>query len=195
MRINYSLDGLEEIHKQLIRVNEFQDAPSSYVYVQITRGAAPRTHYFPQEDVEPTVYAFARTWQRPSPERWAQGFSAMTVPDRRWSRADIKTICLLPNVLAFQDAIEAGADDAILVRDGVAIEGAHMNFWGVFDGTVVTHPTTSNILPVSPERLCFNRLTRLVSLWRSVRFRWKNSRAQMNSFSRVLRARCVPSRP
>ena len=71
----------------------------------------------------------------------------MTVPDRRWSRADIKTICLLPNVLAFQDAIEAGADDAILVRDGVAIEGAHMNFWGVFDGTVVTHPTTSNILP------------------------------------------------
>ena len=71
----------------------------------------------------------------------------MTVPDRRWSRVDIKTICLLPNVLAFQDAIEAGADDAVLVRDGVAIEGAHMNFWGVFDGTVVTHPATSNILP------------------------------------------------
>jgi D-alanine transaminase len=146
MRINYSLDGLEDIHKQLIRANDFQDAPTSYVYLQITRGAAPRTHYFPQEDVEPTVYAFAQTWERPSAERWAQGFSAMTVPDRRWSRVDIKTICLLPNVLAFQDAIEAGADDAVLVRDGVAIEGAHMNFWGVFDGTVVTHPATSNIL-------------------------------------------------
>ena len=147
MRIHYSLDGLEDIHNRLIRANDLQDAPTSYVYLQITRGAAPRTHYFPQEDVEPTVYAFARTWQRPSPERWARGFSAVTVPDRRWSRVDIKTICLLPNVLAFQDAIEAGADDAVLVRDGVAIEGAHMNFWGVFKGTVVTHPATNNILP------------------------------------------------
>jgi len=85
MRIHYSLDGLEDIHNRLIRANDLQDAPTSYVYLQITRGAAPRTHYFPQDDVEPTVYAFARTWQRPSPERWARGFSAVTVPDRRWS--------------------------------------------------------------------------------------------------------------
>ena len=60
---------------------------------------------------------------------------------------DIKTICLLPNVLAFQAALDAGADDAILVKDGVALEGAHQNFWGVFDGTVVTHPVTQSILP------------------------------------------------
>ncbi len=69
------------------------------------------------------------------------------MPDRRWSRVDIKTICLLPNALAFQAARDRGADDAILVRDGVAIEGAHQNFWAVFGGTAVTHPTTGYILP------------------------------------------------
>ena len=61
-------------------------------------------------------------------------------------RVDIKTICLLPNGMAFQDALEAGVDDAILVRDGVAIEGAHQNFWGVFDGVATTHPESNLIL-------------------------------------------------
>ena len=69
------------------------------------------------------------------------------MPDRRWSRVDIKTICLLPNAIGFQDALEKGADDAILVRDGVAIEGAHQNFWAVFGDTAVTHPKTNHILP------------------------------------------------
>ncbi|NIR80535.1 MAG: hypothetical protein GWO00_19915, partial [Gemmatimonadetes bacterium] len=109
--------------------------------------AAPRTHYFPETPVEPTVYAFAREWSRPPDEAWNRGFTAATVPDRRWSRVDIKTICLLPNALAFQAARDRGADDAILVRDGVAIEGAHQNFWAVFGGTAVTHPTTGYILP------------------------------------------------
>jgi D-alanine transaminase len=59
---------------------------------------------------------------------------------------DIKAISLLPNVLAYQAALDAGVDDAILVRDGIAIEGAHQNFWGVFDGKAVTHPTTNLIL-------------------------------------------------
>src|SRR6202008_3064756 len=72
--------------------------------------------------------------------------TAITVPDRRWMRVDIKTINLLPNVLAFQAARDVRADDAILVRDGVAIEGAHQNFWAVIDGTVVTHPATHLIL-------------------------------------------------
>jgi D-alanine transaminase len=61
-------------------------------------------------------------------------------------RVDLKTVCLLPNALAYQDALDAGVDDAILVRDGVALEGTHQNFWAVFDGTVVTHPETNLIL-------------------------------------------------
>ncbi len=147
MRIRQPLDGLEEVQRRLIAQNGLESAETSLVYVQITRGVAPRTHYFPRDPVEATVYAYAKAWDRPSPERWSQGFTVATVPDRRWSRVDVKTICLLPNALAFQDAIEAGADDALLIRDGVAIEGAHMNFWGVFDGVVVTHPTTHHILP------------------------------------------------
>ena len=95
----------------------------------------------------PTVYAYAKEWSRPADDVWERGYTAATVPDRRWSRVDIKTICLLPNAVAFQDAKDRGADDAILVRDGVAIEGAHQNFWAVFDGVVVTHPVTGHILP------------------------------------------------
>ena len=147
MRIDLDVSGLEAVHHELLERNGLAEAERSMVYLQITRGAAPRTHYFPPEPVEPTVYAFARAWSRPEEERWNRGFRAVTVPDRRWGRVDVKTICLLPNVLAFQQALDAGADDAILVRDGVAIEGAHQNFWGVFDGTVVTHPTTQHVLP------------------------------------------------
>lgn len=146
MRIRYDERGLEEVWSQLLVRNGLERAPTSLVYLQITRGVAPRTHYFPKVEVEPTVYAFAKAWDRPSPERWSQGYTAVLVPDRRWGRVDIKTICLLPNALAFQAALDAGADDAILVKDGIAIEGPHQNFWGVFDGTVVTHPTTQIIL-------------------------------------------------
>lgn len=147
MRIPFDARVMDEVSRQLIARNGLEGATTSLVYLQITRGAAPRVHYFPKEPVEPTVYAFAKAWDRPSRERWDQGFSAQTVTDRRWGRVDIKTICLLPNVLAFQAALDAGADDAILVKDGVALEGAHQNFWAVVDGTVATHPVTQAILP------------------------------------------------
>ena len=147
MRISADVHAVRAMHRELVTRNGLEGAERSMVYLQITRGAAPRTHYFPEGDVTPTVYAYARSWARPSEERWSRGFAAITVPDRRWSRVDVKTICLLPNVMAFQAARDEGADDAILVRDGVAIEGAHQNFWAVIDGTVVTHPTTQHILP------------------------------------------------
>jgi D-alanine transaminase len=147
MRIDYDVDSLEAMNRALIARNSLQDASRAMVYMQITRGAAPRTHYFPEGDVTPTVYAYAKEWARPADDVWDRGFTAITVPDRRWSRVDIKSICLLPNAMAFQAARDLGADDAILVRDGVALEGAHQNFWAVIDGTVVTHPTTTHILP------------------------------------------------
>ena len=147
LRIDFDTSGVEAMHHRLIEENDLGSAETSLVYLQITRGAAPRTHYFPTEPVEPTVYAFAKAWNRPSPDDWNRGFTAVTVPDRRWMRVDIKTISLLPNVLAFQQARDAGVDDAILVRDGVAIEGAHQNFWAVFGDMAVTHPTTNLILP------------------------------------------------
>lgn len=135
-----------EIHRRLLEENDLGTEEVSYVYLQVTRGAAPRTHAFPPGEVSPTVYGFAKAFRRPDRERWKEGFSAVTVPDRRWSRVDIKSIALLPNVLALQAARDAGADDALFVRDGVALEGAHNNLFAVVDGTVVTHPASHEIL-------------------------------------------------
>ena len=146
IRIDFDVTGLDGILRKLVLLNQLEGADRSLVYLQITRGCALRTHYFPEGRVEPTVYAFAKTWSRPADEVWNRGFRAITVPDLRWPRVDIKTICLLPNALAFQAAKDAGVDDCILVKDGVAIEGAHQNFWGVFDGVAVTHPETNLIL-------------------------------------------------
>jgi len=146
LRIDADVAGLERLHNELLEHNGLRDAEVSYVYLQITRGVAPRSHAFPREPVPPTVYAFARRFQRPQPAEWNAGYSAVSVPDRRWSRADLKTIALLPNVLAQQAAAAAGVADALLVRDGLALEGAHSNFFAVFGRTIVTHPASQQIL-------------------------------------------------
>lgn len=146
LRIGLDPGNLGEVHRRLLSENDLEGEEASIVYVQVTRGAAPRTHAFPTDPVEPTVYAFAKAYRRPSRERWEEGFSCVTVPDRRWSRVDIKSISLLPNVLAMQAAVDRGADEALLVRDGVALEGAHNNVFAVLDGTLVTHPATNLIL-------------------------------------------------
>ena len=147
LKIQFDTRDLPDIHQRLLAVNSLVDAEACFVYLQVTRGVAPRTHAFPTESVPPTVYAFAREFTRAAPERWARGFSAVTVPDRRWARVDIKSTGLLANVLAQQAAVAAGASDALLVRDGVALEGANNNFFAVFDGVVTTHPATNAILP------------------------------------------------
>ena len=147
LRLEGEVGDLERVHRELLRMNGLDDAPVSIVYLQITRGAAPRAHAFPREAVPLTVYAFAKEYLRPARERWSAGFTAVTVPDRRWARVDIKTISLLANVLAQQAAVDAGVDDAILVRDGVALEGAHSNLFAVLGGALVTHPASNVILP------------------------------------------------
>jgi len=146
VRIDFDTADVADIARRLVTVNGLEREDRSIVYLQVTRGVAPRTHWFPEKTVEPTVFGYAKAWTRPAEAIWGRGFTAITVPDRRWTRVDIKTINLLPNVLAFQAAKDANVDDAILVRDGVAIEGAHQNFWAVIDGTVVTHAATNLIL-------------------------------------------------
>ena len=146
VRIEYDVSGVGAVLRRLVAENGLERATRSRAYVQVTRGVAPRTHYFPKQAVEPTVYACVTEWSRPPDDVWNRGFTAITVPDLRWARVDIKAIGLLPNALAFQAALDAGVDDAILVRDGIAIEGAHQNFWGVFGDVAVTHPATNLIL-------------------------------------------------
>ncbi len=146
VRIDFDASTVADVARELVTKNGLDGADRSIVYVQVTRGVAPRTHYFPEQPVPPTVFGYAKAWTRPADDVWGRGFTAITVPDRRWLRVDIKTINLLPNALAFQAAKDAGVDDAILVRDGVAIEGAHQNFWAVIDGVAVTHPATNLVL-------------------------------------------------
>lgn len=107
------------------------------IYIQVTRGVAPRDHAFPT-DCDPTVFmAFRAIGKLPSFFQ-DDGVAAITVPDIRWGRCDIKSLNLLPNVLAKQRAKEAGVFEAIFVRDDMVMEGATSNVFMVQEGRVST---------------------------------------------------------
>ena len=144
--IEFDAAVLEAVKNELLARNGLDQASAAYVYVQVTRGVAPRSHAFPNPPAPPGVYGFAKLYHRPSRERWAKGFRAVTVPDQRWARADIKAIALLPNVLAQQQAVDAGVGNAVFVRDGMAMEGAHNNLFAVLDGVLTTPPKSNYIL-------------------------------------------------
>ncbi|MGD2122163.1 MAG: aminotransferase class IV [Gemmatimonadota bacterium] len=147
LRIDFDPSVLEEVHARLLEENDLLEVPVAYVYTQVTRGVAPRTHQFPATPVPATVYLFAGEYSRPPRDRWEEGYKAVTVHDQRWTRVDLKTIQLLPNVLGKQAAIDHGVDEIVYVKDGMAIEGALNNFFMVFGRTVVTHPASNQILP------------------------------------------------
>ncbi len=132
------------VSEELIRRNGL-DAADAVVYLQVTRGAAPRAHPFPPEGTPPTVYAAVREYPQ-DPARLEAGIEAILVPDQRWARCDIKTVGLLGNVLAAQEARRRGVGEALFVRDGFVMEGSHTNFLAVIDGVVVTPPRTNYIL-------------------------------------------------
>jgi len=134
-----------EICRGLVRHNGLENTNAS-VYLQVTRGAAPRHHGFPPADTKPTLYGFARPMELPVQEQ-TRGVRAITVPDERWLRCDIKSISLLPNILAKQTAVDAGAYESILVRDGNITEGSSTGFAAVFDNQLFTAPLNNLILP------------------------------------------------
>lgn len=144
--IEFDAATLERVKMELLARNGLDRAAAAYVYVQVTRGVAPRTHQFPDPPAPPTVYAFANRYLRPSMDEWSRGIAAISIPDQRWARADIKAISLLPNVLAAQAAVEAGAGNTIFVRDGMALEGSHNNLFAVFGGVLTTAPKSNYIL-------------------------------------------------
>lgn len=116
------------------------------LYIQLTRGAAPRDHAFPQ-DVAPTVYAACSPLKPMAAEVARQGVAAITVDDIRWQRCDIKAITLLANILLRQQAVEQGAVEAILVRNSHVTEGAASNLFLVKNGFVMTPPKGPYLLP------------------------------------------------
>jgi D-alanine transaminase len=119
------------------------------IYCQVTRGVARRDHAFPSPELSPSLVVTARSLNRARSEALAaQGIAVISVPDDRWGRVDIKTIGLLPNVLARQKAIDAGARDAWFIdKDTMVTEAASANAWIVTQaGTLVTRPVDRGIL-------------------------------------------------
>ena len=145
LRISFTAGSLEPVHHELMARNGLADEPVASVYVHVTRGVAPRAHAFPG-DVAPTVLVRAQPIAAPSSAMLDIGMRAITAPDQRWGRVDIKTTGLLPNVLAQQAAVDAGVNDVILHRDGLVTEGSHTNVHAVIDGTLVTAPPDHRIL-------------------------------------------------
>jgi len=115
------------------------------VYLQITRGPAKRDHAFPQ-DAQPTVFCMISPFSRPDARLREQGLTAMSVPDIRWLRCEIKSVSLLGNVLAKQQAVQAGVDEVLQFRDGFLTEGASCNVWIARDGVLLAPPLDNLIL-------------------------------------------------
>ncbi|TJY44518.1 D-amino-acid transaminase [Cohnella pontilimi] len=137
----YSADELHERLRELIRRNNLQEGT---VYIQITRGTAPRNHLFPK-DSAPVTMAYCNELKRPLAQMEA-GIRAVTVNDIRWLHCDYKTLNLLPNVLAKQEAVDRGGDDAILHRGEVVTECSASNVMIVSQGRLITHPANHLIL-------------------------------------------------
>lgn len=133
----------EEMTNQIESVLAQSGEVEASIYLQVTRGAANRNHLFPPSDTKPSLSIVVR----PAPLRAAVGPGKLLMqPDERWANAYIKTINLLPNILAKQLAHDASADEALLVREGRMIESASSNLWFVREGKLITAPADRFIL-------------------------------------------------
>lgn len=134
----------EELAGQLVELVKINGVNNGAVYLQVSRGAAPRVHHFPP-DAKPLLVAYTKNVERPL-KQIKEGVKAVTFEDIRWLRCDIKSLNLLGNVLAKQSAVEKGAVEAILHRGGVVTEGSSTNIFMVKGGTIHTHPENNLIL-------------------------------------------------
>ncbi|HET7060955.1 MAG TPA: D-amino acid aminotransferase [Nitrosospira sp.] len=153
-RLQHSLDGIRlrnphsdsewsALVQQLIDLNESDDQS---LYLHVTRGVARRDHAFPK-DVPPTVFMMSNPLLAPPQELLETGVAAITAADNRWLRCDIKSISLLPNVLLRQTAIDSGAVETVLFRDGFMTEGAASNIFVVKNETLLAPPKNNLMLP------------------------------------------------
>lgn len=139
------LSSIPDISRELISKNGHTKGEAS-VYLQITRGTAwPRTHAFPEPEVEPTIFLSSSSFV-PHTKLHETGVNTITLPDIRWTRCNLKTVNLLPNTLAVQQSREAGVNSAVLIRDGVVTESPNANIFAVKKGVLYTFPATNYIL-------------------------------------------------
>ncbi len=154
-RLQHSLDGIRlqnphngvewtRLINELITRNEVSD---QYLYLHITRGVAKRDHAFPKPPVAPTVFMMSNPLLTPPTPLLQSGVGAVSAPDNRWLRCDIKAIALLPNVLLRQMAVDAGCAETVLIRDGYMTEGAASNIFVVKNGKLLAPPKDNLMLP------------------------------------------------
>ncbi len=134
----------EEILTQLTR--QLPGADQS-IYLQITRGCTGKRDHAIPTDITPTLFAMTQPASYPDAATLANGITAITLPDNRWQRCNIKAITLLANVLLRSEATDHGAAEAILIRDGQASEGATSNLFIVQQGEIITPPKSEHLLP------------------------------------------------
>ncbi|GAV19815.1 D-alanine transaminase [Mariprofundus micogutta] len=138
-----TLDELSELVEQAYQHNPFEHA---MVYIQVTRGVAPRSH-LAQQNMVPSLIITVRDLPMPTAEKLEHGVSAITMPDIRWKRCDIKSIALLASVIGKQEASRHGADEGFwLDGQGHVLEGCATNCFAVIDGILVTHPLDHQVL-------------------------------------------------
>ena len=153
-RLHDSLEGIRlrnphsdvEWRGLLERIIASNESDDQYLYLHITRGVAPRDHAFP-EDAMPTVFIMSTPLLVSPKELLASGVSAITANDNRWLRCDIKATSLLPNVLLRQMAVDAGAVETLLLRDGFLTEGSASNIFVVKDKMLLAPPKSYLMLP------------------------------------------------
>ena len=136
----------EQWREHIFRLIDAQAFEDQGVYFQVTRGVAKRDHAFPKS-AEPTVFMMANPLVNPPAGEVERGGAAVSAPDNRWLRCDIKSISLVGNVLLRQLSAEAGAAETILFRDGVLTEASASNVFLVKRGTIHSPPKSSLILP------------------------------------------------
>lgn len=139
----YAREKWRSIILELVAQQSWEDQG---VYLQVTRGVAKRDHAFPA-GVEPTVFAMSNPLVNPARELVDTGVAAVSAPDNRWLRCDIKSISLIGNVLLRQQSADAGAAETILFRDGILTEASASNVFVAKNGLLLSPPKSNLILP------------------------------------------------
>jgi D-alanine transaminase len=150
IRNPHSAEQWARIIEQLIAANGGGDV---YVYLQVSRGAEYGRNHAPLPDIEPTVFAFCAPLPLPTAAVLEHGVSCITASDTRWARCDIKSVALLANVLLRQQAIDAGAAEIILLRDGNLTEASASSVEVIIDGEIRTPPNSPQLLPGTTRSL------------------------------------------
>jgi D-alanine transaminase len=136
---------LEHVRPLVAALADDSGAEDQVVYVEVTRGVAPRDHVMPA-GIEPTVFIMVNPMRPPTAEQRHHGVACVTARDFRWERGDIKSISLLGNVLARQISADAGAAETIMFRDGFLTEAATCNVWIAKDGALLGAPKSERVL-------------------------------------------------